>query len=212
MVKKQKQSEGEQQTQPQVPEIVDPNLIALLGLSREEIIERVIARIASGLLEVEGVDEYGDSVGPRPSNLQARLQAAVQKRADEKIAEIAEREILPRVGTFVETLTLQETNRWGEKTGKSMTFIEYLIQRAETYLTEQVDHQGKSASECERGYFSKYTSRTAFLIEWHLKHAIETAMRKAVADANKTIVGGLQEAVKIALEDVGKRLKVEVKS
>jgi hypothetical protein len=120
MVKKQKQGEeqekreqalGQQQPQDRAPEIVDPNLISLLGLSREEIIERVIARIASGLLEVEGVDEYGDSIGSRPSNLQARLQAAVQKRADEKIAEIAEREILPKMGTFVETLTLQKTNR-----------------------------------------------------------------------------------------------------
>lgn len=189
----------------------DADLIAMLGMSKDEILSRVIDRIATQLLENTFVDDE-DYEHRRPSGLQERLRSLVQARADAKVAEIAEREILPKVGTFVETLTLNETNKWGERTGKTMTFIEYLIARAEAYLTEVVNIEGQSAEETQRGYFTKHSSRTAFLVHKHLQFSIETAMKKAVADANEAIVGGLEQAVKVALEDVGKRLKVEVKT
>ena len=51
------------------------------------------------------------------------------------------------VTAYVESFCLTETNKWGKKTGKSMTFTEYLVQRAELYLTEKVDLRGKAKGE-----------------------------------------------------------------
>lgn len=46
----------------------------------------------------------------------------------------------------------------------------------------------------------------------HLQFHIETAMKTALENANKSIVGGLAQAVRVALAEIGDKLKVEVKT
>jgi hypothetical protein len=182
-----------------------------LGLTREEILERVVQQIVTTLLEQSELDEDGVAV-PTRSRFATVLRRKVLERADAAVADIAGRHVLPNVASYVETLCLQETNKWGEKTGKSMTFIEYLVERADRYLREEVDYEGKAKDDDRyHSNWRKAGTRISYLVDKHLQYSIETAMKQALATANAAIVGGITDAVKIKLAEVLASLKVETK-
>lgn len=185
--------------------------IEALGLTKDEIIERVVSRAVGELLRLETYDEDGEPYGSKPSQFAISMQAQIKQKIDQAIDEIAAKNVLPNVASYVEGLCLQETNKWGEKTGTPKTFIEYLVSRAEAYLTEPVNYDGKSQSESNYNW-SKSSTRVAHLVHQHLQYSIEAAMKQAMLDINKSVAGGLHEAVRIKLNEVAAKLKVEVKA
>jgi hypothetical protein len=187
--------------------------VEALGLSRDEITERVVQRIAESLMsstitKFDDGEAYEDA---RPTPFADQIAKKVTAKVNEAIDQIAGKHVLPNVASYVETLCLQETNKWGEKTGKALTFTEYLVARANAYLTEEVDFRGKTKSE--EGYgWKKNTTRVAYLVHEHLQYSIETVMKAALTDANSKIVGGIEAAIKIKLAEVAASLKVQVRS
>lgn len=181
-----------------------------LGLSKEKLQELVIARAADRLLRWE-VLEDGVTEPPVDSKLANRLEKFIAKRIDEKVAELVDKHVLPNVAAHIETLTLTETNRWGEKVGKPMTFIEYLVARADAYMREEVDYEGKAKDERDSFSSTRGTqTRIAHMIHRHLHYSIESAMKEALANANSSIVAGLAETVKLKLNEISNKLKVQV--
>lgn len=181
-----------------------------LGLTKEDISERVIASIVERMLyDVDACDEEGNPVQSR-SQFQDQLKDRVKQQITASIDEIAAKHVLPNVSIYLENLCLQETNRWGEKQGKSVTFIEYLIGAAERFMSEEVDYEGKPKGDSSSYNWKKSSTRVAHLVHKHLQYSIETAMKGALADANSAIVGGLEHAVKIKLAEVQANLKVAV--
>lgn len=178
-----------------------------LGFTKDELQERVIQRICDQLLE----RYVGDEEGSVQTALAKRLEKRTLEQVERSISTMFEKHILPNVSTYVENLTLQETNKWGEKTGKSLTFIEYLIQRAEAYILEPVSYDGKPKSNDGYTWTAKQT-RIAHLIHEHLHYSIANAMQKALESANSAIVGGIYETVKIKLADFAANLKVSVET
>jgi hypothetical protein len=184
--------------------------IEALGFTKEELRQRVIDTIASNLLN-ELVSEPGGEEDYKQTKLAKQLKAAVMQRTDEAVAALADKYVIPNATQYLENLCLQETNKWGEKTQKKLTFIEYLVKRAEAYLTEEVSYDGKVKGQ--DGYQWRASgTRISYLIHSHLQYSIETAMKAALSDANKTIVGGLEQAVKIKLAEIAAQLKVDVKT
>ena len=181
-----------------------------IGITAEELQERVVDRIAERALSTLSSDEYGDPYA-HPSPLKHKIDKEIQKRIDLAVTEIADTHILPNVSEYIETLTLQETNRWGEKKGEPITFIEYLVERAHAYMTEEVDWGGKSKGQ-DWGTFHKAGTRVAFMMHKHLHHHIEVAMKQALLEANGAIAKGIEETVKIKLGEILKNLKVEAKT
>ena len=181
-----------------------------LGLTREEITERVVARIADTLLASVVADEDGDEVTTKSVFARA-LERKVLERINAAVEEIAGRHVLPNVAAYVEGLCLQETNKWGEKRGRTLTFVEYLVERAEHYLREEVDYKGKTRSEDSYSWKASGT-RISHLVHEHLQYSIQTAMAQALKTANGAIVGGIEQAVKIKLAEVAASLKVEAKT
>lgn len=112
---------------------------------------------------------------------------------------------------IVENMVLTETNRWGEKTGKSVTFKEYLVQRAEAYMQEEVNYEGKPRGTDSFSWSARST-RVAYMIHKHLHYEIEAAMKTALANVNSAVTKGLHEATKIAINEVTSKLKVDVKT
>lgn len=182
-----------------------------IGLSKEELQERVVAHIADLILSSESYDEDGDPV-KQASQFKRQIVDLVKKRANEKIEAIAAEHILPNVSQFVENLCLQETNKWGEKTGKQMTFIEYLVQRAEVYMSEQVDYQGKAKGEGDSYNWKGAKTRITFLIHDHLEYSIKTAMKDALQVAMGSFAKGIHETARIKLNEIAAQMKVEVKA
>lgn len=182
-----------------------------LGLSKEDVAERVIERIAEQMLSSYDQDDDGEKV-ERPSRFKEMLQKRIIERVNQSIDEIAAKHVLPNVTGYLENLCLQETNQWGEKKGAKVTFTEYLVQRAHAYMTEDVNYEGKSKAEVGSYSWSKSTTRIASLVHKHLDYHIKDAMTKALATANSAIVGGLEAAVKTGLSQALAGLKVDVKT
>jgi hypothetical protein len=178
-----------------------------LGMTKEELQEKVIDRICAQVLESTSFDDDGEERS-RPSSFHGKLIALVKKTVDEKIDQIAQASVLPNVAAFIDKLTLQETTKWGEKRGEPVTFVEYLVSRAEAYMTEEVDYHGKTRAEDSYNW-RKHTTRLSHLIHEHLQFNINKAMTEACGTANKSIRSALEGAVKMALDTI--KVSVETK-
>lgn len=187
--------------------------VEALGISREQIIDRVIETCSDRLLSRLGVaDEDGQVSYPSDSPLFADLKKLFQARVDSAISQIVDAHILPNVKQYIENVTLQATNKWGEKTGRPTTFVEYLVQRAETYLTEQVDFNGKSKGQDSYGSWNGTQTRITHMVHEHLHYSIDQAMKDAVKSGMTVVAKGIQETVKLKLAEVAQKLQVEVKT
>lgn len=182
-----------------------------LGLTKDEIIARVVDKIANDVRHETLSDEDGEPIAGCSTRIEKEIQARVQAKLDACVAEIAERHVLPNIAKSVETLVIQETDRWGQKRGNPVTFIEYMVQRAEAYMTEQVDFRGNPKGTDSFSWNAKST-RVAHMIHEHLHYQIEQAMKKAIGDLNSSVAKGLHEATRMALNEVYSKLKVEVKT
>ena len=141
-----------------------------LGFTKEELQQRIIDQLCSELTSALAYDEDGEQY-PIDSEFGKQLQAVVKTHINDTIQNIAEVHIFPKVGEYIENLTLQETNKWGEAKGQSLTFIEYMVQRAEAYMTEKVIYDGKVKGE-SYGSWSGTQTRLSHLIHEHLHYHI----------------------------------------
>lgn len=186
-----------------------------LGLTQEQVFEAVVNKIASDLLNttVPYIDEDGiEQTGQEKIPFAKELTQHIKDRIDRVIGSLTDKYIMPNAEHFVETLVLQETNKWGEKTGKPVTFIEYLTQQAEQYMREEVNFEGKNKKENSWSIWKSSGTRIEYAIHKYLQYHIETWAKNALTEANKTIVSGLQKAVEIKLQEVLKQLQVTVKT
>jgi hypothetical protein len=181
-----------------------------LGFTKDELQERVIERLCRQIMSGVSLDEDGEE-WETDSTFARKLNERVKEQVDASINAIAEKHILPNVAQFIEGLALQETNKWGEKKGAQVTFVEYLIQRAEHYMNEQVDFQGRAKGQDSYSWKGTQT-RLTHLVHEHLHYSIETAMKQALNIANGAITKGIQETVRIKLDEVAKALKLECKT
>lgn len=181
-----------------------------LGFTKEELQERVVARIAYSVMTDRVYDPESDDEYERHSQFRNDLQSRVKTRIDEKIDELAQKFVLPNVSEYIETLTLQETNQWGEKTGKPVTFIEYLTSRAEAYMQEKVNYEGKSKLENGPYSWSGTQTRITYLVNSHLHYSIEKAMKEALSIATNSIAKGINETVKIKLAEIASKMTTTV--
>ena len=77
-------------------------------------------------------------------------------------------------------------------------------------MREEVDYKGNPKGSDYN--WRKHSTRVAYMVDSHLQTSINTAMTKALADANSSIAAGLVGAVKHALAEATGKLKVEVKT
>lgn len=180
-----------------------------LGFTQEELQTRVIDQIVERVLTGVYFDEDGDEV-LRNSRFATELNKKIQDRIDTTISAIAEKHVLPNVTQYIEDLTIQETNQWGEKKGVKASFTEYLIGRAQAYMQEQVDHNGSDKSTSRDSYWSGKQTRITYLIHAHLHHHIETAMKDSMKTAMGEIAKGLHETTRLKLNEIAAGMKVAV--
>ncbi|TPK14131.1 hypothetical protein [Mesorhizobium sp. B2-5-11] len=182
-----------------------------LGLDQDKLAEKLVDRLAQNMLTSIGYDEDGedgeDWFGTSP--FAKKLNTLVKARLDQVVNDLADKHVLPRVNEMVETLVLQRTNQWGEKVGNPVTFKEYLCQRAEAYMQEEVSYEGKPKGTDSFSWRAQGT-RVAYMIDKHLHYSIESAMKDAFQSVNTSIAKGLEVATKQAISDVTSKLKVTV--
>lgn len=184
-----------------------------LGFSQEELQERVVERICDQLLTSMDYNPDSDEEQPVASRFQNAVKDLIKKRIDTTIEALAERYVLPNVAQYIEDLTIQQTNEWGEKRGTPMTFIEYLVQRAQAYMREEVNHDGKAKGEADSyGWSGSKQTRITYLIHKHLQYSIETAMKDALQVATGEVARGIHETARHKLNEIAAALKVSVET
>lgn len=191
--------------------MADTATLEAFGFTKEEVFQRVVDTIVRDLTQSRYEGEDGDHWFGE-SEFKRGIDKAVQARIDAKVNEVADKHVAPRINELIENCTLQQTNRWGEKVSASVTFTEYLVQRADAYMVEPLDFQGKTKEESGSYGWSAKTTRIAYAIDKHLHYSIHTAMKNVLAQANSTIAAGLNEAVKTAIGNLTVQVKTEVKS
>lgn len=170
-----------------------------LGLSIEKLREVVIERATAQLVASVRDRDYSHSMEGIINNATA---AAVKEYADQVV--------LPQVRDQLEDVCFQMTNEYGEKKGEKMTFRQFLVNRADAWMTEPVDFRGKTKAEVYGGSWSKYQTRVAHLVHEHLHFSIRHAIETALKDMNSKVATGLAETVKTQLALVLAGLKVSV--
>lgn len=183
--------------------------LELLGMNKNELREKVIEKAADRLLDGDAGEDDDGYREDMLSKLMDRLREHTKDRIDQTIRDLADEHVLPNVTKYIENLTLQATNKWGEAKGESLTFIEYLEQQGEAYLTEQVNHDGKSREEAGYGW-SKEQTRITHLIHRHLQYSINTATKDAMRTVHEALGKGIAETVEIQLAKIVKKLRVDV--
>lgn len=175
-----------------------------IGISQDELREQVLARTSERL--VEHFVEEGDA--------ERAMEAVVRETIDTVAERVAKESIEPLVRGQIESVCLQRTNEWGEPKGESMTFVEYLVKRAEAFLVERVDHKGETKAQSRSSSWNHRDTQTriTYMIDKHLQYSIKTAMEGALKRADSAIAEGIAEAVRIKLAEVSAKLKVEVKT
>lgn len=181
-----------------------------LGFSSAEIKKKIVDQCVRELLDgVSGSDEDGDPYQIQ-SELRGQFDKQIKEAVDARIAEVFEKECKSNIIKFMEDFTLQETNSWGEKKGKKLTFTEYFIERINAYISEEVDYRGKT--KAQEGYnWSPHSTRIVHVMHEHFQYQIENAVKESAKVANAEIAGGIQKAVKIALDGITSKLNVTIK-
>lgn len=180
-----------------------------LGFTQEELRDLIIQRAADKIATEALGEDYYESVETRVERkVRDALEDATRQAIDKAIAKHVE----PFVQGEIEKIVFQRTNEWGEKTGQPQTFRELLIARAEAYLIEPVNYEGKSQKECGSYSFTKTGTRVAHMVDKHLHYEIKRAMEAALTDLNTKVAGGLLEATRTALNATLSGLKLDVKT
>lgn len=190
---------------------MDLKSLEALGITADELTNRIVDKCVEQLMTDVNFDEDGDEWRGR-SRLAEQLDKRIKQQINDTVNALAEKHVLPNVSAYVENLTLHATNKWGEKKGQTVTFIEYLTQRAEDYMQEKVNYEGKAKDEAGGYSWNGTQTRITHLVHQHLHYSIDSAMKSALQIATSGIAAGLQETCKTKLAEIAQKLKVEVKT
>jgi len=187
---------------------MDKTLIEAIGLTQEEIATRVIEKIAEQIMSESGCDEDGNESRFR-STVARKLTEKVTEAIDATVSRIGAEILAPSVEEMVRGLVIQKTNQWGEKRGEPVTFVQYLTQRADEYLREEVNYNGQSKAEDRDSYnWKAYTTRVTRMIDKHLEIEIANFSRQALVAANGAIAEGIAAAIKGSMKRLIDGVKV----
>ncbi len=172
-----------------------------LGITKEELRDRVVEAMCDKLAQSFETDD-----GSAESRIIGQLTQKVREQIDEAVDKLATTHVLPLVAGMVEKVALTPTNKWGEKSGPTMTFSEYLVARFEAWMNEPVDYEGKKPS----GFSEGRQTRIAWSIDKHLQYTLQTSIDRVLKEAGSTVVAGIVATAKVQLETAAKALKAEV--
>jgi hypothetical protein len=188
-----------------------------LGIKPEQVLDLVVERITEQLLSEAGYDEDGDETRSA-TQLKQRLDKRIRERIDQRVAAMAAEHVIPKIDAAIDGIILQETNSWGEKRGKAFTLTEYLVDRAEVFLREQVDTDGRSKEDLVRAgdtyhaaNWRGYGPRLTTMIDKHLRYHVENAMKQALGTVQGAVGGVLADTVRKSIDNLVTGIQVAVK-
>lgn len=190
---------------------MDIKTLESLGISPEELGQRVVDQAVETLLSSTGFNPDTEEETRYESRFKREIEARVKDAVDQKIAALASVHLVPRVGEMIEAADMRKTNGYGEPYSPPMTFKEYIAHRAEAYMSENVDINGKSKEESGDSYsWRSCGPRLTVLMRNYIRDTMETAAKAAVTDVNKVIAKNIEKAARDAIAAAAGAIKVNV--
>lgn len=184
-----------------------------LGITQEELQERIVDKAVDQILDrYQEWDEDGDEYVMRDQAFHNRINKAIKDQIDKLFTEYAAKHIAPVINERIADFVIQQTNRFGEKTGESLTLTEYLIQFAKSWMKQEVDSSGKTREECGSYSYVKKGQRLQVAIDNQLDFHIKNAMTEILKAAHETLGESLSAAVQTQLKEITKKIKVDIKT
>lgn len=177
-----------------------------LGVSREELANRVVDQITEMVMSgTRGGHETEDE--GFASLIYEKAQGAIDRAVDK----IAATTVIPKADEIINGFVLQRTTSWGETKGKPVSLTEYLVERAEAWIVEPVDLDGKSQKQGSRyGSWSAKTTRFEYLIENKIQYSIEIAMEKILKTSDRQLKQGLHSMIVERMNALASEITVTV--
>lgn len=192
---------------------MDIKTLESLGINSEELGNRIVDQCVETLLNSTGFNPDTEEETRYESRFKREIEKRIQNAVDEKIAALAAVHLIPRVGEMIEKADMRKTNAYGEPKSPPMTFKEYIAHRAEEYMSEQVDYNGKSKAENNDSYGWKAQGpRLTVLMRIYIRETLEKHAKAAVTDVNKVIAKNIEIAARDAITAAAAAIKVSVQS
>lgn len=189
---------------------MDLKSLEALGITKEDLTERIVEKAVNDLMESHGFNENDDEVSYE-SQFKREIDKRIQQAVQDKISALAAEHLLPRVGEMIEQADMRQTNRYGEPKSDPMTFKEYIASQAEVYMSEDVNSNGESKSESGDSCHWKVSGpRLTVLMRMYIRDTLEKHAKAAVTDVNKVIATNIQKAAMQAISEAAANLKVAV--
>ena len=190
---------------------MDLKQLEALGITAEELTNRIVDQAVESLLNASGYDPENDMEVRYESRFKKEIEKKILSAVDKKISDLAEKHLVPRVGEMIEQADMRETNRYGEPKSPPMSFKEFIAYRAESYMSEDVNYNGLSKAESGSDYNWKSSGpRLMVLMRVYIRETLESAAKGAVNDVNKVIASNIEKAAKDAIAATVANLKVAV--
>ena len=170
-----------------------------LGITREEVLKRVVNQILSQEFKEEDSDEFS----MRVTRLVAKM---VEKKFSEQTTAVLDKFMGEDLMKGLETYIIQKTNSWGERVGDPQTFRQYITSRAEAYLLEKVDRDGRTND----AYGDKNQTRGAWIISNAIGDNLRKILSEAMMNAQTVLAKSVTETVKLQMEEIVKKFNLNI--
>jgi hypothetical protein len=175
-----------------------------LGLTQQDLQERVVQAVAAELLESVSFDE-DDNEYRHKSSLRQQLDKVLQERIDAAVAALADDVCADALPEFLTKFVLHPTNSYGERRGEDIPFAEYITSRADEYLGEKVRDDGQKSDSYRND--KPLRTRLLWLVDEKLHASIDAAVKNALEGANNDLAARMQSAVVEAVGAVAASVK-----
>lgn len=172
--------------------------VEIVGISftREEILTKLVGDCASSL----GFEE--DYI---VSRIEGLVNDRIRKSLDAAAQKVCETVMAPALERVVTEKIITETNKYGEKIKKTMTFTEYLVDRVTEFLEEEVDASGRGINT---GYHGQLIGKR---FDVALRDSIDSfakaAMRELLEKAQQTLLNDAMGAINALMTDKLQKLQ-----
>lgn len=176
-----------------------------LGIDRATIEQRAVDEVVERIL-------HGEAGGDTPPRLASAVNAKIEAAIAQRVDKVAVEQIEPRIAAMIDNWVFRPTSKYGEPKGEPKTLAEFIEERAQGWLLDEVNYEGKSRNEdrFSSSWSRSGVTRGAYLIEKHIKHKIEAALKPAVDAAHGMVIEAINATIRNQLAEVSEKLKAEL--
>lgn len=182
--------------------------IASLGITNEELQQRLIDRLVEHFTTTTWMDEDGEPSNRGKSEVAKRIEDAVVGHVNRAVEKIAAETVGNPIESYLAGMTIKTTNSYGEPKGPTVTFVEYLAKQAGEYLNTQVDKDGKPKASQDSYSWKPESTRAMWLVNRSMQSHIVTVMNECLTGHNQKIGEAIADSVRLAIDGVRTNFKI----